>query len=56
MADMVRRAMGVADHHHAPYPDDVLESLPLAGMLSPIPLVDAAYEAGLDRRAHPASP
>lgn len=46
MADMVRRAIGVADHHHAPYPDEVLEALPLAGMPSPIPLVDAAYEAG----------
>ncbi|MGZ8580405.1 MAG: class I SAM-dependent methyltransferase [Actinomycetota bacterium] len=45
-ADVLRRVMGVADHHHAPYPDEVLEALPLARMPSPTPLVEAAYEAG----------
>ena len=46
VAGMVRRAMGIADHHHAPYPDEVLEALPLARMPSPTPLVDAVYESG----------
>jgi SAM-dependent methyltransferase len=46
MAGVVRRLMGRADHHHAPYPDDVLEALPLARMPSPVPLVEAVYEAG----------
>ena len=46
MADLVRRLMRVEDHHHAPYPDEVLASLPLARMPSPAPLVEAVYEAG----------
>jgi hypothetical protein len=46
VADIVRRSMGLDDHHHAPYPDEVLGALPLARMPSPLPLVDAVYEAG----------
>lgn len=46
VAGVTRRLMGVADHHHAPYPDEVLEALPLARMPSPTPLVEAVYEAG----------
>lgn len=46
LADVARRVMGVADHHHAPYPDEVLAELPLARMSSPVPLVDAVCEAG----------
>lgn len=46
VADVARRLMGVADHHHAPYPDDVIEALPLARMPSPAPLIEAVYEAG----------
>ena len=46
VADAVRRVMGVGDHHHAPYPDEVLSALPLARMPSPTPLVDAVFEAG----------
>lgn len=45
-AQLVRSVMGIADHHHAPYPDEVLGALPLARMPSPVPLVDAVYEAG----------
>ncbi len=46
IAEVVRRVMGAEDHHHAPYPDEVLASLPLARMPSPTPLVEAVYEAG----------
>ncbi|MGH2629865.1 MAG: class I SAM-dependent methyltransferase [Actinomycetota bacterium] len=46
IADVVRRAMGAAAHHHAPYPDEVIASLPLARMPSPLPLAEAAVEAG----------
>jgi SAM-dependent methyltransferase len=46
VADIARRAMGLADHHHASYPDDVLRSLPLARLPSPTPLVRAVAEAG----------
>jgi SAM-dependent methyltransferase len=46
MADLIRRLMRVEDHHHAPYPDEVIASLPLARMPSPAPLVEAVYEAG----------
>lgn len=45
-AERLRALRGDADHHHASYPGDVLEQLPLAGMLSPRPLVDAVHEAG----------
>jgi SAM-dependent methyltransferase len=41
-----RLVTGAADHHHAPYPDEVLEALPLARMPSPTPVVEAVYEAG----------
>jgi len=46
VADVLRRVMGVDDHHHASYPDEVLEALPLARMPSPTPLVEAVYESG----------
>ena len=45
-AEALRRALGVEDHHHAPYPEDVLRQLPLARMTSPVPLIDVVYEAG----------
>lgn len=45
-AEVLRRAVGVEDHHHAPYPADVLAQLPLARMTSPIPLIDMVCEAG----------
>lgn len=46
IAGAVRRVMGVPDHHHATYPAEVLEALPLARMPSPTPLVEAVREAG----------
>ncbi len=45
-AGALRRVLGVEDHHHAPYPADVLAQLPLARMTSPIPLIDVVHEAG----------
>lgn len=45
-ADALRRVLRVEDHHHAPYPADVLAQLPLAEMTSPVPLIDIVYEAG----------
>lgn len=45
-AGAARRLMRVPDHHHAPYPEDVLAELPLARMPSPAPLVEAVYESG----------
>jgi SAM-dependent methyltransferase len=45
-AEALRRVLGIEDHHHAPYPDDVLAQLPLARMTSPGPLIDIVREAG----------
>jgi ubiquinone/menaquinone biosynthesis C-methylase UbiE len=45
-AEELRRVLGVADTHHAPYPDDVLASLPFSRMTSPAPVVAAVYQAG----------
>ena len=36
----------VHEHHHAPYPDDVLSQLPLARMTSPVPLIEMVRDAG----------
>lgn len=44
--ERLRRMRGDADHHHSSYPGDVLAQLPLAGMTSPLPIVDAVHEAG----------
>jgi hypothetical protein len=38
--------MRIPEDHHAPYPEDVLAELPLARLPSPVPLIDAVYEAG----------
>jgi hypothetical protein len=46
VADALRRALGVEDHHHAPYPEEVLAHLPLARMASPVPLIEMVHEAG----------
>lgn len=48
-AEALRRAFGVEDHHHAPYPADVLAQLPLAEMTSPNPLIGMVHEAGWRR-------
>jgi len=45
-AEVLRRVLGVQDHHHAPYPADVLAQLPLAEMTSPVPLIEMVREAG----------
>ena len=37
------------DHHHAPYPEEVLAQLPLAEMTSPVPLIEMVREAGWTR-------
>jgi SAM-dependent methyltransferase len=44
IARIVDRLAGRADHHHAPYPTDL--PLPLQGMISPVPYLDAVAEAG----------
>lgn len=46
LAAVLRRVMRVPHDHHAPYPEDVLSALPLARLPSPVPLIDAVYEAG----------
>ena len=45
-ADRLRRALGVADDHHAGYDADLLDALPLARATSPEPLIRALTEAG----------
>ena len=45
-AERTRAAFGVPEDHHAPYPDDVLATLPLARLPSPEPILDAAVRAG----------
>jgi ubiquinone/menaquinone biosynthesis C-methylase UbiE len=45
-AELLRRAMRTPPDHHAPYPEEVLAQLPLARVPSPVPLVEAAREAG----------
>lgn len=45
-AEALRSIVGMGDHHHAPYPDDVLAQLPLARMASPRPLIDMVRKAG----------
>jgi SAM-dependent methyltransferase len=43
---LVRRARRTPPDHHAPYPEEVLVELPLAGQSSPGPLIAAVHEAG----------
>ena len=45
-AEWLRRFMRVPEDHHAPYPKEVLAELPLARLPSPVPLINAVYEAG----------
>jgi SAM-dependent methyltransferase len=45
-ADVVRGLMRLPDHHHAPYPGDVLRQLPLAQRSSPEALIAAVQGAG----------
>lgn len=45
-ASALRRAVGTAPDHHAPYAPEVLARLPLASMPSPSPLIAAVRAAG----------
>lgn len=45
-ADLLRKLLRTPPDHHAPYPADVLAQLPLASVPSPVPLIEAAREAG----------
>ena len=45
-AGALRRAMGSAPDHHAPYAPEVLAQLPLGRMASPLPLIEAVRAAG----------
>jgi SAM-dependent methyltransferase len=42
----VERLLAVPKSHHAPYPDDVIASLPFSRLTSPAPVVAALYQAG----------
>lgn len=46
-ATLVERAFGIAEHHHATYPDDL--ALPLQGLHDPGPFVAAVGSAGWER-------
>jgi SAM-dependent methyltransferase len=43
---VIRRIYGMPPDHHAPYDPEILSSLPLAGLDSPGPIIEAAVEAG----------
>lgn len=45
-AGLLRKLMQTPPDHHAPYPEDVLAELPLAGMSSPMPMIRTVEEAG----------
>jgi SAM-dependent methyltransferase len=45
-AHLLRRVLRTPPDHHAPYPEEVLAELPLAGRSSPAPMIEAVYEAG----------
>lgn len=45
-ADGLRKVMRTPPDHHAPYPEDVLTELPFARQSSPVPLIEAVFEAG----------
>jgi SAM-dependent methyltransferase len=46
LAEAIRRAMRTPPDHHAPYPPEVLNELPLSRMPSARPFIEAAYAAG----------
>ncbi len=47
LAGLIQRAYGIDEHHHDVYPDDL--PLPLQGMRSPEPYLDAVAAAGWSR-------
>jgi SAM-dependent methyltransferase len=46
LAGRLRSLLRIPEDHHAPYPDDVLRELPLAGRSSALPMVESVYRAG----------
>jgi ubiquinone/menaquinone biosynthesis C-methylase UbiE len=46
-AQAFERLYGIAEHHHAEYPSDL--SLPLEGVSSPTPFLEAVVDAGWER-------
>ena len=49
VASALERRMGIGGDHHAPYPPDVLDRLPLRNTTSPAPFVEAVRSAGWSR-------
>lgn len=49
IASSAERLMGVRDDHHGPYPNEVVDRLPLQGAISPAPFVEAVRSAGWSR-------
>jgi ubiquinone/menaquinone biosynthesis C-methylase UbiE len=49
IARVIERALGAKDGHHASYPTEVVERLPLGHVTSSRPFLDAAREAGWTR-------
>ncbi len=49
LARVVRRLLGTPPDHHAPYPEEVLAALPLAGARSIRPVLEAVGRAGWRR-------
>jgi len=45
-AEALRGLMRTPPDHHARYPEEVLAELPLARLPSPVPLIEAVFEAG----------
>ncbi len=48
-AELLRTGMGVGPDHHADYDPEVLAELPLSGLPSPVPLMEAVGRAGWRR-------
>lgn len=46
VAERLRALMRIPEDHHAPYPDEILRELPMAGQSSPVPMVGSVYRAG----------
>jgi ubiquinone/menaquinone biosynthesis C-methylase UbiE len=49
VARAIQRAVGTEDGHHAPYPREIRERLPLGRPTTPRPFLDAVTEAGWTR-------
>ncbi len=49
LAAVIERVYGIPDDHHAAYPREVVDAMPLANLRSPRPFLDAVAGAGWDR-------